>query len=129
MSPTLLTPAPGSETVADELTPAYYLRHDPLGVYITGLLARCTTVFDIKPTLTADLTHPDRRPHPPGPARPDRGRRHRGRRARHRHGHRPARRPHQSGPQGADLTGADLTGAEVTGANLKGVRGLPASPR
>ncbi|MGW1765144.1 hypothetical protein ACWCQL_13840 [Streptomyces sp. NPDC002073] len=58
MSPTLLTSAPQSETVADELTPAYYLRADQLGGYVTGLLGRCTTVFDIKRTLTDDLDHP-----------------------------------------------------------------------
>ncbi|MFD8981620.1 hypothetical protein [Streptomyces sp. NPDC059564] len=60
MSPTLLTPARESETAADEITPAYYLRHDQLGTYVTGLLVRCTTVFDIKPTLTDDLDHPSR---------------------------------------------------------------------
>lgn len=59
MSPPLLTPAPGFETVVGELTPNYYLRTDQLGTYITGLLARCTTVFEIKPALTADLDHPN----------------------------------------------------------------------
>ncbi|MFF3020760.1 hypothetical protein [Streptomyces sp. NPDC057939] len=59
MSPTLLTPAQEPETVADELTPTYYLRHEQLGVYVTGLLGRCASVFDIKPTLTEDLDHPD----------------------------------------------------------------------
>ncbi|MER7514259.1 hypothetical protein ABTX82_38985 [Streptomyces lavendulae] len=58
MSSDLLTPASGTETVLDELTPAYYLSDPQLGAYISGLLARCTSVFDIKPTLTTDLDHP-----------------------------------------------------------------------
>ncbi|MFF7966792.1 hypothetical protein ACFZC3_15675 [Streptomyces sp. NPDC007903] len=56
MSPTLLTPAP--EIAVDELAPDYYLSGDQLGPYITGLLARCRTVFDIKPVLTGDLDAP-----------------------------------------------------------------------
>ncbi|MCX5078920.1 hypothetical protein OG321_41710 [Streptomyces sp. NBC_00424] len=58
MSPALLTPSSGTETVIDELTPAYYLSSEDIGPYISGLLARCISVFDIKPTLIADLDRP-----------------------------------------------------------------------
>jgi bifunctional UDP-N-acetylglucosamine pyrophosphorylase/glucosamine-1-phosphate N-acetyltransferase len=40
------------------LTTGYYLDPGGLGDYITALLARCTTVFDVKPLLTADLDDP-----------------------------------------------------------------------
>ncbi|MGW5335646.1 hypothetical protein [Streptomyces bauhiniae] len=57
MSLTLLTPVPETvrEPVTDELTPGYYLSGHQLGPYVSGLLARCRTVFDIKPVMTGDL--------------------------------------------------------------------------
>ncbi|MFJ3976221.1 hypothetical protein [Streptomyces sp. NPDC090021] len=46
-------------TAADiRLTTGYYLDPDDLGDYITALLARCTTVFDVKPLMIADLDDP-----------------------------------------------------------------------
>ncbi|WP_435191359.1 hypothetical protein [Streptomyces sp. bgisy126] len=63
MSLPLLTPAlaPPAVPVLDErITPGYYLRDGVrLGPYISGLLERCSTVFDIKPALTADLARPE----------------------------------------------------------------------
>ncbi|MCJ1678519.1 hypothetical protein MTF65_14410 [Streptomyces sp. APSN-46.1] len=53
-----ITTPPAAETKDIRLTTGYYLDPDGLGDYITGLLARCTTVFDIKPLLTADLDDP-----------------------------------------------------------------------
>lgn len=47
------------EAVDDRLTPHYYLGADGLGPYITELLARCRTVFDIKQAVTADLSAPN----------------------------------------------------------------------
>ncbi|MCK8680162.1 hypothetical protein [Streptomyces lichenis] len=48
-----------SATIADpRLAAGYYLRGDGLGPYVSGLLARAGTVFDIKPLLVADLDHP-----------------------------------------------------------------------
>ncbi|MBP0932522.1 hypothetical protein J0X20_02640 [Streptomyces sp. KCTC 0041BP] len=58
MSPTLRMPASGTETVPGELTPAYYLADAQLGPYMIGLLARCSSVFAIKATLSADLDNP-----------------------------------------------------------------------
>ncbi|MEU5324206.1 hypothetical protein AB0G67_46960 [Streptomyces sp. NPDC021056] len=49
-------PAPLSARAADaRLSPAYYVRADGLGPYITDLLENCHTVFDIKPAMAADL--------------------------------------------------------------------------
>lgn len=49
-------PAPSPALAADaRLVPAYYLRPEGLGPYITGLLESCRSVFDIKPAMAADL--------------------------------------------------------------------------
>ncbi|MEU4077564.1 hypothetical protein [Streptomyces venezuelae] len=49
-------PIPSTAPAADDrLTPAYYVRPEGVGRYITGLLARCSSVFDIKATMAADL--------------------------------------------------------------------------
>lgn len=37
------------------LTPAYYIRSEGLGPYVTALLAGCTTVFDIKAAMASHL--------------------------------------------------------------------------
>ncbi|MGW1072312.1 hypothetical protein [Streptomyces sp. NPDC002537] len=51
---------PDSAAMADDvrLSTGYYLDPDALGPYVAGLLARCRTVFDIKPTMVADLDDP-----------------------------------------------------------------------
>lgn len=47
---------PSTASAADgRLTPAYYFRSDGLGPYVTGLLARCRSVFDIKGFMARDL--------------------------------------------------------------------------
>ncbi|MEU5444589.1 LbetaH domain-containing protein [Streptomyces griseofuscus] len=51
-------PIPSTAPAADgRLTPAYYVRPEGLGPYITRLLTGCSTVFDIKATMAADLDH------------------------------------------------------------------------
>ncbi|RLV10280.1 hypothetical protein CTZ27_03415 [Streptomyces griseocarneus] len=42
----------------ERLSTGYYLKLDALSPYVTGLLTRCRTVFDIKPTMAADLGDP-----------------------------------------------------------------------
>ncbi|MBT2458271.1 hypothetical protein [Streptomyces sp. ISL-86] len=51
-------PALAPEATDARLTTAYYLDADGLGPYVTSLLARCRSVFDVKPLLTADLDNP-----------------------------------------------------------------------
>ncbi|OLO25927.1 hypothetical protein PZ61_0236635 [Streptomyces sp. MNU77] len=51
-------PIPSTEPAADvRLTPTYYFRPEGLGPYVTGLLNRCPSVFDIKAAMAADLGH------------------------------------------------------------------------
>jgi len=50
--------APSTMTAVDaRLMPAYYFEAESLGPYVTGLLERCPSVFDLKKTMTADLDH------------------------------------------------------------------------
>ncbi|WP_404815591.1 hypothetical protein [Streptomyces thermolineatus] len=51
-----IAPTPAADT---RLTPGYYLNSDDLGPYITSLLGRCETVFDVKRTMAADLDAPE----------------------------------------------------------------------
>ncbi len=57
MQPSIRAPAAAHATDV-RLTPGYYLELDGLGPYITGLLERSGSVFDIKPAMTADLDDP-----------------------------------------------------------------------
>ncbi|MCX4826509.1 hypothetical protein OG883_43515 [Streptomyces sp. NBC_01142] len=50
------SPAPSPVLVTDpRLAPSYYIEPDALGPYVTALLERCRSVFDIKRAMTADL--------------------------------------------------------------------------
>ncbi len=50
--------APSTRSAVDtRLRPAYYFGTESLGSYVTGLLARCPSVFDLKKTMAADLDH------------------------------------------------------------------------
>ncbi|WP_416971998.1 hypothetical protein [Streptomyces sp. 4F14] len=47
---------PSPALAADpRLAPSYYVQPDGLGLYVTALLKRCHSVFDIKAAMTADL--------------------------------------------------------------------------
>jgi bifunctional UDP-N-acetylglucosamine pyrophosphorylase/glucosamine-1-phosphate N-acetyltransferase len=48
-----------SMTPADDvrLRPAYYFSTECLGPYITGLLERCTSIFELKKAMATDLAH------------------------------------------------------------------------
>lgn len=50
--------APSTRSAVDtRLRPAYYFGTESLGSYVTGLLARCPSVFDLKEAMAADLDH------------------------------------------------------------------------
>ncbi|MFD9285298.1 hypothetical protein ACFWD7_50265 [Streptomyces mirabilis] len=53
-----VNPVPRTAPITDvRLTPAYYVRPEGLGPYVAALLGRCSSVFDIKAAMAADLAH------------------------------------------------------------------------
>ncbi|WP_372408852.1 hypothetical protein [Streptomyces luteireticuli] len=52
------SPVPTATTRDERLSTGYYIDSAAVGGYVARLLARCRTVFDVKPRLTADLDAP-----------------------------------------------------------------------